>query len=270
METSEPYPSPRACAGHPASAPDVEASIVCGVVTVLIHPAVPLRHPDGEAAVTAGIVRLAARFGRSGYRRITALLRSEGWRVNAKRVEQVWPREGLKLPRRHPKWECLRTTDGSCVRLRPAHKDHVWGYDLIAVRTQDGRPLRLFTVLDAYTRECLTIEVSHHIRADDALHFLTRLTVTCGVPAQLRSDNGPEFAARLCAWLPSVGERTLFIDPAILRKTATSKLSTANCATSSSIRKYSTCGRTGAQGGLAGNLQLDPSSQLPLLPATGA
>ena len=169
---------------------------------------------DDEAALTAAIVRLATRFGRYGYRRITALLRAEGWRVNHKRVERIWRREGLKVPRRQPQRGRLWLTDGSGVRLRPAHQTHVWAYDLMATRTHDGRPLRLLTVLDAYTRECLAIEVSRHIRADDVRHGLTRLMVTRGVPAHLRSDNGPEFTARtLRAWLQRVGAQTLVIQP---------------------------------------------------------
>jgi hypothetical protein len=109
------------------------------------------RAPDDEAALTAAVVRLATRFGRYGYRRITALLRAEGWLVNHNRVERIWRREGLKVPRRQPKRGRLCLTDRSCVRLRPTHRNHVWAYDLMAARTHDGRPLRLLTVVDEYT-----------------------------------------------------------------------------------------------------------------------
>ena len=170
--------------------------------------------PEAEAVLTAAIVRLATRFGRYGYRRITALLRAEGWTVNHKRVGRIWRQEGLKVPRRQPKRGRLWLTDGSCVRLRPTHRHHVWAYDLMAARTHDGRPLRLLTVIDEYTRECLAIEVARHIRADDVLHCLTRLFVTHGVPAHLRADNGPEFTARAVrTWLRQVGSQTLFIEP---------------------------------------------------------
>ena len=172
------------------------------------------RAPDDEAAFTAAIVRLASRFGRYGYRRITALLRAEGWRVNHKRVERIWRREGLKVPRRQPKRGRLWLTDGSCVRLRPAHRHHVWAYDVVATRTHEGRPLRLLTVLDEYTRECLAIKVGRHIRADDVLQCLTDLFVAHGVPAHLRADNGPEFTNRAVrTWLGRVGTRPLFIEP---------------------------------------------------------
>ena len=170
--------------------------------------------PNDEAALTAAIVRLATRFGRYGYRRITALLRAEGWVVNHKRVERIWRREGLKVPRRHPKRGRLWLTDGSCVRLRPAPRHHVWADDFVAARTHDGRPLRLLTVVDAYTRPCLAIKVARHIRADDVLHCLTRLMVAHGVPAHLRADHGPEFTNRAVrTWLGRVGTRPLFIEP---------------------------------------------------------
>ena len=170
--------------------------------------------PEADAALRAAIVRLATRFGRYGYRRITALLRAEGWRVNHKRVERIWRQEGLKVPRRQPKRGRLWLTDGSCIRLRPTHRSHVWAYDLMAARTHDGRPLRLLTVIDEFTRECLAIEVARHIRADDVRHCLTRLMVAHGVPAHLRADNGPEFTAQAVrAWLARVGAQTLVIEP---------------------------------------------------------
>ncbi len=78
-----------------------------------------------ETALTEAVVSLAAEYGRYGYRRITALLRTEGWRVNAKRVEGIWRREGLKVPRRQPKRGRLWLNDGSCVRLRPCWPGHV-------------------------------------------------------------------------------------------------------------------------------------------------
>jgi transposase InsO family protein len=171
--------------------------------------------PGDEAALTAAIVRLATRFGRYGYRRITALLRVEGWKVNHKRVERIWRREGLKVPRRQPKRGRLWLTDGSCVRLRPTHRNHVWAYDLMAARTHDGRPLRLLTVVDEYTRQCLAIKVGRQLRADDVLQCLTDLCVAHGVPDHLRADNGPEFTNRAVrTWLGRLGTRPLFIEPA--------------------------------------------------------
>ena len=106
-----------------------------------------------EAALRSDVVRLAGRFGRYGYRQITNLLRIEGWRVNHKRVERIWRAEGLKVPKRQPKRGRLWLNDGSCIRLRPLYACHVWSYDFVSTRTHDGRPLKLLTVLDEYTRE---------------------------------------------------------------------------------------------------------------------
>ena len=92
-----------------------------------------------EAAIRSDVVRLASRFGRYGYRQITNLLRIEGWRVNHKRVEWIWREEGLKVPRRQPKRGRLWLNDGSCIRLRPLHKNHVWSYDFVNTRTHGGR-----------------------------------------------------------------------------------------------------------------------------------
>lgn len=167
-----------------------------------------------EEALRTEVVRLARQFGRYGYRRITALLHIEGWRVNHKRVERIWRQEGLKVPKRQPKRGRLWLTDGSCIRLRPLYPNHVWSYDFVAARTHDGRPLRLLTVVDEYSRECLAIRVARAIRADDVLESLTELFVRHGPPEHLRSDNGPEFTAQAVRrWLERVGVKTLYIEP---------------------------------------------------------
>ena len=149
--------------------------------------------PEDEAALTEAVVQLAGGFGRYGYRRITALLRREGWTVNHKRVERIWRREGLKVPSRQPKRGRLWLNDGSCVRLRPLHRNHVWAYDIVATRTHDGRAVRILVVLDEFTRECLAIRVGRHLKADDVLHCLSELFVWRGVPEHIRSDNGSKF-----------------------------------------------------------------------------
>jgi len=170
--------------------------------------------PDDEPRLVARMVELATQFGRYGYRRVTALLRAEGWHVNAKRVERLWLREGLKVPQRQPKRRRLWDNAGSCVRLRPERKDHVWAYDLVHDRTSDGRPLRMLTVVDEYTRECLAIDVGRRVTSEDVLERLADLFVRRGVPAHLRNDNGPEFTARrVREWLGRVGVATLFIEP---------------------------------------------------------
>ena len=110
-----------------------------------------------EGALRGDIVRLASRFGRYGYRRVTDMLRIEGWGLNHKRVERIWRQEGLKVPERQPKRGRLWLNDRSCIRLRPLYRGHVWSYDFVASRTHDGRALKLLTVLDEHTRECLAI-----------------------------------------------------------------------------------------------------------------
>jgi putative transposase len=167
-----------------------------------------------EERLVGRVVELATQYGRYGYRRITALLRREGWRVNHKRVERLWRREGLKVPRRQPKRRRLWLNDGSCVRCRPEYRDHVWSYDFAMARTHDGRPLKMLTVMDEYTRECLAIDVGRRIRSDDVLSRLTSLFVYRGAPGYIRSDNGAEFTAKAVrGWLGRIGVRTLYIEP---------------------------------------------------------
>ncbi len=169
---------------------------------------------DDERRLVKRIIELACRFGRYGYRRITALLRWEGWRVNHKRVQRIWRQEGLKVPKKQPKRGRLWLNDGSCVRLRPQHTDHVWAYDFVLARTHDGRALRMLTLVDEFTRECLAIDVARRLNSEDVLERLAWLFVTRGVPKFIRSDNGAEFTARsVREWLKQIGVRTLFIEP---------------------------------------------------------
>ncbi len=167
-----------------------------------------------EPRLVARIVELAREYGRYGYRRITALLRREGWRVNAKRVERIWRQEGLKVPKKQPKRGRLWLADGSCIRRRAEHRNHVWSYDFVFERTHDGRPMRMLTIVDEYTRECLAIDVGRRLSSEDVMERLTELFVHRGTPDYIRSDNGPEFIANaLRAWLDGLGVQTLYIEP---------------------------------------------------------
>lgn len=167
-----------------------------------------------EPRLIRRIVKLASAYGRYGYRRVTALLHREGWRVNHKRVERIWRQEGLRVPYKQPKRRRLWLADGSCVRLRPAYRNHVWSYDFVADRTADGRAIRLLVVIDEYSRECLSIDVGRRLTSEEVLERLSDLFVRRGVPDYLRSDNGPEFTAtRVREWLQRVNVKTLFIEP---------------------------------------------------------
>ncbi len=173
------------------------------------------RIPDDEARLTAEIVELARRFGRYGYRRVAALLRQAGWAVNRKRVERIWRREGLKVPPRQPKRGRLWLNDGSCVRLRPERANHVWAYDFVEDRTRDGRKFRMLCVVDEFSRECLAIRVARKLEAADVVDVLSDLSILRGVPAHVRSDQGPEFVAEAVkGWIAGVGARTAFIEKA--------------------------------------------------------
>ena len=167
-----------------------------------------------EEPLTQRIIELACVYGRYGTPRITAMIRREGPIVNHKRVERIWRSEGLKVPKKQPKRGRLWLNDGSCIRLRPERKDHVWAYDFVTARTHDGRPFRMLTLVDEYTRECLAIDVARGLRSDDVLERLSWLFATRGVPKHIRSDNGPEFTASVVRdWLKRVGVKTLFIEP---------------------------------------------------------
>jgi transposase InsO family protein len=171
--------------------------------------------PDDEVMLTADIVELATRYGRYGYRRITALLRHAGWAVNRKRVERIWRHEGLKVPRKQPKRGRLWLTDGSCIRLRPERSNHVWAYDFVEDRTHDGRKYRMLCVLDEFTRKCLAIRVARRLGSIDVIEMLAELCLDHGVPDHVRSDQGPEFVAiAVREWIAAVGAKTAFIEKA--------------------------------------------------------
>ena len=169
---------------------------------------------DDEERLTADIIELARQYGRYGYRKIAALLRAAGWLVNDKRVERIWRREGLKVPKKQPKRGRLWLTDGSCVRLRPAHRNHVWSYDFVEDRTHDGRKYRMLNVLDEFTHESLAIRVARKLKAIDVIDVLSDLFIARGVPGHIRSDNGPEFVAKAVQeWIGAVGAKTAYIAP---------------------------------------------------------
>ena len=167
-----------------------------------------------EDVLTRAIITLAGQYGRYGYRRITALLRRTGWQVGKDRVQRIWRREGLRVPQKQRPRGRLWLNEGSCVRLRPERANHVWSYDFVSAMTHDGRSLRLLTLLDEYTRECLAIRVARRLGSQEVIDTLAEVMLGRGIPEHLRSDNGPEFVAgELRKWLARLGTETLYIEP---------------------------------------------------------
>jgi putative transposase len=160
------------------------------------------------------MIRLAKQYGWYGYRKVTALLRIEGWRVNHKRIERLWGEEGLQLPRRHKKRKRLYHKDSSIIRLRPTHPNHIWAIDFVHDKLSNGRSYKMFTVLDEYTREALCVAVRPKMNANDVLETLHPLFMKHGKPEFIRSDNGPEFiATHLQDWLKRIGIKPMQIYP---------------------------------------------------------
>lgn len=174
----------------------------------------PVKRAADEDLLTKDMIRLATQYGRYGYKRITAMLRAEGWCVNKKRVERLWRREALKVPARHRKRGRIYLNDGSLMRLRPCWPNHVWAYDFVAERLMDGTKIRFLTVVDEYTRECLSLRVGYGLKSDDVMAELTKLFIERGIPGYIRSDNGSEFSAhQVKKWIKSLGVQPLFIEP---------------------------------------------------------
>ena len=169
---------------------------------------------NNENDLRLAVVRLAKQYGRYGYRKITQLLRIEGWHVNHKKIERLWREEGLQIPQRHKKRKQLHHKDASIIRLRPQYQNHVWSIDFVHDKLSTGRPYKMLTVLDEYTREGLCVAAQPKMNANDVLETLYELLLRKGKPIYIRSDNGPEFiATALQHWLMKVGIKPIQIYP---------------------------------------------------------
>jgi putative transposase len=158
------------------------------------------------------IVELSEQNPRYGYRRITALLRRKGRRVNPKRVQRVRRQAGLQVSKRQRRMRRLGAS--SSRRLRAEHRNEVWSWDLLYDHTEQGRTLRILSLIDEYTKECLAIQVGYSIRAVDGITVLEATIQRYGTPKYLRSDNGPEFIAQAIQdWLKSQSVRSAYIQP---------------------------------------------------------
>jgi putative transposase len=170
--------------------------------------------PEDEDLLRGKVIELASQYGRYGYRRVTALLRNQGWIINHKRIERIWREEGLKVPQKQPKRSRLWLNEGSIIRLRPLFPKHVWSYDFMHDRTHNGVPYRILNVIDEYTRECLAVKVARSLTHQDVIESLTDLFLERGVPVHIRSDNGSEFTAnKLREYLARLEIKPLFIEP---------------------------------------------------------
>jgi putative transposase len=173
----------------------------------------PVKRAD-EDEITARIIELACDYGRYGYRRITAMLRLQGYWINHKRVERIWRELGLKVPKKQPKRRRLWLNDGSCIRLRPEYINHVWSYDFVFDRLSNGRQIKWLNIIDEHTRECLASIPRRSWRYTDVIEVLSGLFVGRGCPEYLRSDNGSEFTtSHIRKWLRDIGVTTLYIEP---------------------------------------------------------
>ena len=172
------------------------------------------KRPDKDKALTAEIRRLAKKHKRYGYRMITAKLRQDNWNVNHKRVQRIWQKEGLQVPYRRKFKKANGSSQNSCCLKKAEYKNHIWTYDFMSDQTEDGRRLKLLTVLDEFTRESPAIEVGRSIRAKDVIAVLEYLFMVRGAPKYIRSDNGPEFIAdAIKKWLKKKHVETLYVEP---------------------------------------------------------
>jgi transposase InsO family protein len=169
---------------------------------------------DFENKLRDRVIAIASEFGRYGYRTVTGILNMEGWNVGKDRVFTIWQKEGLKVPQKQPKRARLWLSDGSCIRLRPEHTNHVWAYDFVSEQTHDGRSFRILNIIDEFSRECIASFVARRIRSGDVISVLADLFLKRGMPKFIRSDNGPEFVAKkLQHWLYDLDVKPMFIQP---------------------------------------------------------
>ena len=170
--------------------------------------------PRDDDALRLDLTRLAKQYGRYGYRMIAELLRAEGWHLNHKKVERLWREEGLQLPARHKKRKRLYHKDASLIRLRPKYPNHIWAIDFVHDKLSNGRPYKMLTVMDEYTRQALTVHVGTKLGSAEVLEALYPLIIKHGKPEYIRSDNGPEFvSATFQTWLKRVGIEPIHIYP---------------------------------------------------------
>ena len=131
--------------------------------------------PDKDKPVIDDLLVLHVKHPRYGYRRITIKLREKGWFINFKRVYRLWCQEGFKVPRRQHKKLHTGTSENSCDRKKAEYYNHVWSYDFVNERLENGRKVRMLVVIDEHTRECLALDVAKHFKGQDVVEVLRYL-----------------------------------------------------------------------------------------------
>ncbi|MBT8610193.1 transposase, partial [Polynucleobacter paneuropaeus] len=170
---------------------------------------------DDEGPLRAEVIRMASTYGRYGYRFIAGMMRNTGWgQATTAKVARIWRQEGLKIPQKQPPRGRLWFNDGSCMRLRATHTNHVWSYDFVFIRDAYGGKIRMLTMIvpkgisfgHEFSRKCLTIHCARRIGSIQVIEQLANAMITHGIPEHIRSDNGPEFIAKeLRSWLSGIG-----------------------------------------------------------------
>ena len=166
----------------------------------------------GRSPLEGRIQALSWKHPRYGYRLITQLLRREGWKVNPKRVQRIRRQNDLQVVAKASK--SRRPRPAQAERVRASKPNEVWSYDFVHDRLENGLGLKLLTVLDEFTRECVGILVARSITAAGVVEFLEVLMLKRGQPKHVRSDNGPEFVAEaLKQWASREGITLNYIAP---------------------------------------------------------
>ncbi|MBU3603390.1 IS3 family transposase [Polynucleobacter sp. AP-Kaivos-20-H2] len=170
---------------------------------------------DDEGPLRAEVIRMASTYGRYGYRFIAGMMRNSGWgQATTAKVARIWREEGLKIPQKQPPRGRLWLSDGSCMRLRATAPNHVWSYDFVFIRDAYGGKIRMLTMIDEFSRRCLTIHCARRIGSVQVIEQLANAMIDNGIPEYIRSDNGPEFIAKdLRSWLSGIGVKTAYIEP---------------------------------------------------------
>jgi transposase InsO family protein len=176
-----------------------------------------LKMPAKDRALTEAIREQAnkPKHRRYGYRRITEILCILGWVVNHKRVYRIWRQGGLRIPQKRSKKKHHNGNGlNACDQRPPEYMNHIWSYDIMEDKLENGRKVRILNIIDEFTRECLASEVGFSIKQHDVIDLLRYLLLVRGCPAYIRSDNGSEFTAwRVKRFLKDLDVDTLFIEP---------------------------------------------------------